>query len=217
MKNEIIAGAASGISQNLIGHPLDTLMVLKQNKVQYKKFIQLYSGLKYPLLYSMFSYSILFPLNKLIFDVVQNQYVSGSLSGFAISPIYYGFDYLKIKRQIPTEMTISMPGIYTSIIRRTIFSGLWFGNYEYFTNQMKLSPLIAGGTSGLFSWTLIYPLEVIKNRQMSQNISFIEACKQRNIKQGYLICAFRAILVNAVGFSVYDILLNEMSTFKFTK
>ena len=217
MKNEIIAGAASGISQNLIGHPLDTLMVLKQNKVQYKKFIQLYSGLKYPLLYSMFSYSILFPLNKLIFDVVQNQYVSGSLSGFAISPIYYGFDYLKIKRQIPTEMTISMPGIYTSIIRRTIFSGLWFGNYEYFTNQMKLSPLIAGGTSGLFSWTLIYPLEVIKNRQMSQNISFIEACKQRNIKQGNLICAFRAILVNAVGFSVYDILLNEMSTFKFTK
>ena len=217
MKNEIIAGAASGISQNLIGHPLDTLMVLKQNKVQYKKFIQLYSGLKYPLLYSMFSYSILFPLNKLIFNVVQNQYVSGSLSGFAISPIYYGFDYLKIKRQIPTEMTISMPGIYTSIIRRTIFSGLWFGNYEYFTNQMKLSPLIAGGTSGLFSWTLIYPLEVIKNRQMSQNISFIEACKQRNIKQGYLICAFRSIIVNAVGFSVYDILLNEMSTFKFTK
>ena len=114
-------------------------------------------------------------------------------------------------------MTISMPGIYTSIIRRTIFSGLWFGNYEYFTNQMKLSPLIAGGTSGLFSWTLIYPLEVIKNRQMSQNISFIEACKQRNIKQGYLICAFRSIIVNAVGFSVYDILLNEMSTFKFKK
>ena len=74
---------------------------------------------------------------------------------------------------------------------------------------MKLSPFIAGGSSGLFSWTLIYPLEVIKNRQMSQNISFIEAYKQGNIKQGYLICAFRAIFVNAAGFGVYDMVVNR--------
>lgn len=209
MNNEIIAGAASGVAQNLIGHPLDTLMVLKQNKVRYQGFTKLYSGFKYPLLYSISSYSILFPLNKIIYNFVQNQYISGGLSGFAISPIYYGFDYLKIKRQIPNEMTMGMPGIYASIARRSLFSGLWFGNYEYFTTQMKLSPFIAGGSSGLFSWTLIYPLEVIKNRQMSQNISFIEAYKQGNIKQGYLICAFRAIFVNAAGFGVYDLVVNR--------
>jgi len=36
MNNEIIAGAASGVAQNLIGHPFDTLMLLKQNKVKYQ-------------------------------------------------------------------------------------------------------------------------------------------------------------------------------------
>ena len=35
MNNEIIAGAASGVAQNVIGHPLDTIMVLKQNKIRY--------------------------------------------------------------------------------------------------------------------------------------------------------------------------------------
>ena len=209
MNNEIIAGAASGVAQILIGHPLDTLMVLKQNKVKYKSFAQLYAGLKYPLLYNLSSHSILFPLNKIIYNIVENQYISGGLSGFAISPIYYGFDYLKVKKQIPNEtVVVGMPGIYTSIAKKSIFSGLWLGSYHYLTIQIKLSPLIAGGSSGLFSWTLTYPLEVIKNRQMSQNISFIEAYNQGNIKQGYLICAFRAILVNAAGFGIYDMVAN---------
>lgn len=210
MDNEVIGGAASGIAQNLIGHPLDTLMVLKQNKIQYKRFTQLYSGLKYPLLYNISSHSILFPLNNIIYGVVHNQYISGMLSGLAVSPIYYGFDYLKIKKQIPNETVVSgIPGIYTSITKKSIFSGLWLGSYHYLAIQMKLSPLLAGGGSGLFSWTLTYPLEVIKNRQMTQNISFIEAYKQGNIKKGYLICAFRAIIVNAAGFGVYDMFVKR--------
>ncbi len=208
MNNEIIAGAASGVAQNLIGHPLDTLMVLKQNKVKYKGISQLYKGFKYPLLYNISSHSILFPLNKIIYGVVQNQYISGGLSGFAISPIYYGFDYLKIKKQIPNDMRIGVPGICASVTKKSIFAGLWFGSYHHLTTQSKWSPLIAGGGSGLFSWTLTYPLEVIKNRQMSQNISFLEAYRQGNIKHGYLICAFRAVLVNAAGFGVYDMVAN---------
>ena len=48
---EFIAGACNGVSQAIVGHPLDTIKVLQQNNSNWKKLkmIEFMRGVKYPL------------------------------------------------------------------------------------------------------------------------------------------------------------------------
>jgi len=68
--------------------------------------------------------------------------------------------------------------------------------------------LTSGGVAGLANWTLTYPIEVVKNRQLAQNISIRQALSQKNLLKGYPICATRATLVNAVNFWTYETVKN---------
>ncbi len=86
----------------------------------------------------------------------------------------------------------------------------YFGSYNYLRSK-EYHPLIAGGFAGLTNWTLTYPIEVVKNRQLAQNISILSAVKQGNIWKGYPICATRAFLVNAVNFWTYETVKNLLS------
>ena len=80
---------------------------------------------------------------------------------------------------------------------------VYFTSYNYAKDQ-GLNSLVAGGLAGLSNWTLTYPLEVIKNRQMVQNISIKDAIKIGNIWKGYPICATRAVIVNSINFWTYE-------------
>ena len=80
---------------------------------------------------------------------------------------------------------------------------VYFTSYNYAKDQ-GLNSLVAGGLAGLSNWTLTYPLEVIKNRQMAQNISIKDAIKIGNIWKGYPICATRAVIVNSINFWTYE-------------
>ena len=66
------------------------------------------------------------------------------------------------------------------------------------------NPLISGGIAGLCNWTATYPLDVIRNREIAQNINFREAMKMGGLWKGYSFCALRAVKVNAIGFFVYE-------------
>ena len=63
---------------------------------------------------------------------------------------------------------------------------------------------MAGACAGLINWTFTYPIDVIKNRQISQNCSIIVALKQKNLWKGYTFCAIRSIIVNAAVFTTYE-------------
>ena len=65
-------------------------------------------------------------------------------------------------------------------------------------------PLISGGMAGLMSCSFTYPLDVIRTRQITQNIFIVDALKEGNMWDGYKICAFRAILINGINFWVYE-------------
>jgi hypothetical protein len=65
--------------------------------------------------------------------------------------------------------------------------------------------MISGGIAGLANWTITYPLDVVRNRQMATQVSFYNALKMGSLWKGYAFCAIRAIKVNAVGFYVYEL------------
>ena len=80
----------------------------------------------------------------------------------------------------------------------------YFGGYFYCKHELKLSPLISGGIAGLLNWTFTYPIDVIRTRQMANNISIKKAINQGNLWKGYSACAMRAIIVNSASFYVYE-------------
>ena len=71
------------------------------------------------------------------------------------------------------------------------------------------NPLLAGGIAGLLSWTFTYPVDVVKSRiQSGKSINYHEAIRKKNLWKGYSFCAGRAIVVNSLGFYIYDLCKN---------
>ena len=198
-------GALIGASQVMIGHPIDTAKVLAQNNksVILPKVSHYYRGCLYPLMCSTTVNSIMFPTYTHINTYTHNHHVSGCLAGLAISPLLFGFDYFKIRRQnnIKNMAFQSAKGFPLLTTRECIAMGLYFGNYEIFKEYVDNG--VAGGMSGILSWSLTYPLDVIVSRQISQQVSVAEALSQGRLTAGLGYCLLRALLVNSVSFKLY--------------
>lgn len=210
--NEYQAGAISGLMQNIVGHPFDTAKVYVQNNKSFKmlKPLQYYRGFIYPTVFSIASNGIIFPINKYIYDIVNNNYISGFITGLAVTPVCYGFDLFKVKRQIPGSIPKRLYGVGSTAGRESIGFSFWLGTYFTLTDDYNYDAFISGGIAGLVAWTFSYPIDVIKNRQMARNIDFKTALKEGKLWKGYNLCAIRAVVVNSVGFKTYDYCKNEI-------
>ena len=98
---------------------------------------------------------------------------------------------------------VSTKGGYSTFARESIASSVYFGSYFTFRDY-GLHPLISGGLAGLCNWTTTYPIDVIKSRQMAENISISKAIKMGKLWRGYSVCAARAVIVNAIDFWIYE-------------
>ena len=58
--------------------------------------------------------------------------------------------------------------------REMVAMSSYFGMYNYMRDN-NYHVLLSGGMAGLANWTLTYPIEVVKNRQLAQNISIRQA------------------------------------------
>jgi len=207
--SDFIAGSLSGFSQMIIGHPFDTLKVNLQNNNINTKFSlkHYYRGVTYPLISFGFLNAIVFGVHNRTQKIFKNHIYSGMCAGFSVAPFMYIADIGKIKRQIGKQMTIKdiykTRGILSSFAREMIGFSSYFGVYHFLRDEDFNIPM-CGALSGLVNWTLSYPFDSIRSRQMAQNISAINAFKQGNLWKGYRICAIRALLVNSVGFWVYE-------------
>lgn len=217
--NGFYAGAFSGLCQVIIGHPLDTFKVRIQNK---KSLTGLglrdyYRGIGFPTASGIIVNSIVFGSYNFFKDVTNNSIISGFLSGSVISPIVYLFDIGKTKRQINEKVKVKMiftnRGYPASFSRESFAFSVYFYIYEYLKEQKKQSVMLSGALAGLANWTITYPLDVIRNRQIALNISAKDAFKMGNLFNGYVPCAARALIVNAVGFYTYEIALEQTRTF----
>lgn len=209
--NEFQAGALSGLTQNIVGHPFDTAKIYIQNNKSLKtlKPLHYYRGFIYPTVFSIVSNGMVFPINKYIYDVTNNNFSSGFITGIAIAPICYGFDLFKIKKQIPGEFSKKLYGLGSTIGRESIGFCFWLGTYFTMTDEYKYDSFLSGGIAGLLAWTFSYPIDVIKNRQMVKNIDFKTAFLEGKLWRGYGLCATRAVVVNSVGFKTYDLCKNN--------
>ena len=213
--NDIFPSIGVGINQIFFGHPLDTCLTLIQNN---KKWIGLpikdyYRGFYYPLFSSILFNCTVFPIYSATIDYTKSGIYSGFLAGMCVSPIVFLSDIGKIKKQTKQEVFlkdfIRSKGKGAVFTRETLAMSAYFGSYDYLKKH-EYHPLFSGGIAGLANWTLTYPINVVKSRQMAQNISIKQAIKIGNLWKGYPICATRAVLVNATNFYVYESLMKYL-------
>ena len=207
--SDFIAGASVGIAQVAIGHPFDTCMVLIQNGRKWRNlpFKNYYKGWKFPLVSATLFNCVVFSTYERSLKYTNNRVFSGAICGLCIAPLLYGFEIGKIRRQTNQSLKLShfknSKGFYPLLTRETLAMSTYFTTYHY-AKDYGYQPLVAGGMAGLANWGLTYPIDVIKSRQMAQNLSIKDAIKKGNFYKGFSICGTRAVLVNAVNFWTYE-------------
>jgi len=207
--SDFFAGLCVGAAEVTVGHPFDTAKVLLQNNRPWwgLSLSKYYKGWKFPLVASsMYNFTV-FPVYERTLTFTHNSFISGALAGFVVTPIIFGFEVGKIYQQTNQSLKprdfYKSKGIQMLYTREIIAMSTYFGMYNY-CRERDLHPLISGGCAGLANWTLTYPLDVIKTRQIAQQVSVKEAIIMGNLWKGYSLCAVRAVLVNAINFWVYE-------------
>ena len=211
---DLISASVVAIAETFVGHPLDTMKILAQNNLTHKKISvkNYYRGWKFPLFNSMLFNCTVFPIYERTLPYTNNHIYSGFLSGIAVTPFVFCSEVGKIMQQTNQKIYfnsfLERKGRYATLGRETLSMSCYFSIYEYANKTLGFHPLFAGALSGLFNWTLTYPFDIVKSRQIAQNISFKEAFKQGKLWKGYPICAMRAIIVNGVNFYTYHTVKN---------
>ena len=208
MDDHFLMGSIIGITQTIVGHPLDTLKIRSQNNISRHLFKNLYNGVSYPLMVSLYSNSLLFGIFDYSKKQTNNIFLSGVLSGGCMSFVVNPLEVYKIKKQ--NNINIKIPlyrGLPIMIVRESIASGVYFSTFFYL--KERHNSFISGGIAGWGSWLLTYPLDTIKTRiQSNPTIKYIEAYKTRQLWKGFTYCSYRAFLVNGISFYIYDLFTN---------
>ena len=210
---DFVAASCVGLAQIGVGHPFDTSLTLIQNKRKWwgLPIKSYYRGWKFPMTSSIVFNATVFPIVERTQQYTGSVFLSGLLAGICVAPFMYCFEYGKIRKQTQQPVTINgllnNSGRIAMLSREMVAMSSYFGMYNYMRDN-NYHVLLSGGMAGLANWTLTYPIEVVKNRQLAQNISIRQALSQRNIWKGYPICATRAVLVNAVNFWTYETVKN---------
>ena len=215
-QNEYKKGGVIGISQTMLGHPLDTLKTWKQNgskqKVTLNSFRTLYRGISYPLTISVCYNSFLFgfytKMKSLEYSSFQAGVISGGILGITLNP----FEYYKIQRQVgytgPININKSIfRGLQYTISRESLACGLYFTTYEYLNDRLGLNAFVSGGISGCTSWAFTYPIDTVKTRfQANPSYGGKYYLLQGGLFKGIGFCLMRAFLVNGVSFTLYEMM-----------
>jgi hypothetical protein len=215
---EFICGACNGISQAFVGHPLDTIKVLQQNNMNWKnlRFIELMRGVRYPLYYKIITKSLCFDLDKRI--NVKNDFVRNALVGLYLSPFTHSLDLYKIFRQNGSSVKkityydfINYRAFLCTISRDMLSYSFYIPTFMIMKKN-DFSTISSAAVSGFVNWSISYPIDVIRTRQISNNKNTLQqSINMGSLWKGYTACASRGILTTVVGFTVYE---NMIKLFK---
>lgn len=215
--NDYLYGAVSGLCQTIVGYPMDTCKVMMQNNKGFNDFHyrSVLSGMKFPLWSSMMICSVNFGSYNYMREYLKLQIpIAGAISGYIISPMVFISDFGKINYQMNRtpiwNELFKRRGFFSCSMRESIAYTVYFTTFNKMRDK-KIGPFIAGGFAGLANWTITYPIDVVKTRQIANNCSIQEAIQMGSLWRGYLPCAYRAVIVNSIGFYVYDGLKTHFS------
>jgi len=205
---DIVGGFCVGWSEVLVGYPFLTAKVLTQNGLPWwgHSLRRYYQGVRYPLVSSVGFNTVVFPLKDRLYPYTGSYALSGAIAGVVVAPQMYFIDTFTIRRQTNQGVGLKMfkgaRGFGMTMGRETVALSTYFGVYHKM--RENYGSLISGGTAGLANWTLSFPLDTLRTRQMAQRCSVSTAWKMGRIWKGFPIAATRAVVVNAVSFSVYE-------------
>ncbi len=152
---DFIAGIFAGFSQVIFGHPFDTVIILIQNKYNYRSLPlkDYYRGYRFPLVSASILNAMSFSMVARTYPLTRNYYLSGTISGICISPIVFLFDIGKIKSQTKQKFNLNTfvnnKGIYLTYLRETTAMTFYFGSYYSLKESYNFHPLLAGVLRGL--------------------------------------------------------------------
>lgn len=202
------APSASGLNQALVGHPLDTIKTLLQTNKRWAGYplTRYYRGVAYPLVVGV-------GFNATAFSIYENARrrwgsaaFAGCLSGLALVPFVTVSEGAKIARQTGLAVTpgVVVRGTPATLLRETTAMTTYFGTYAHLREERGVGPCTAGAACGLASWSVSYPFDVVRSRQVVLGVNFREAWAMGRLWRGFGACAARAVVVNATNFGVYE-------------
>jgi solute carrier family 25 carnitine/acylcarnitine transporter 20/29 len=208
-----VAGSIAGISEVLTGHPLDTVKTRIQNNKPLPSLSNLYNGCRYPLIAN----SIVISLEFGVFQSARNHgysiTTSGIFAGIATSFVMAPVDRFKIKRQmsyITNIYTNPFKGLQYVLAREVPATAIYFNSYYYYKEKTPI--MIAGGLAGMTTWSIVYPLDVIKTRMQSDLYETLnDAFIIKGIYKGIVPCLIRSVFVNSVSFYTYECIINLLN------
>lgn len=199
----------AGLIQAIVGHPIDTAKVFIQNNIKLRGLTikDYYKGFKYPLLLSLIINGTIFPSYEFLNNNINNSFITGGLVGTIVTPLVFTCETLKILKQTNKQITkqkiLSTNGLITTLSRESLAMSIYFSSYNYFKKH-DYNSFLGGSISGFSNWLVTYPIDVIKTRQIAQQISFTEAYTQGYLYKGLGITLIRAVLVNGCIFFTYE-------------
>ena len=141
-----------------------------------------YRGYRYPLISDIIYNCTAFPVYKRSQKYTHSRFFSGFLAGVCISPMVFLFDTGKILRQIRQDVSLTKilkrQGKLATLYRESLAMTFYFSTYDYLKDK-NYHPMLAGAGAGITNWTASYPIDVIRGRQIAQNISLFDAYKQK--------------------------------------
>lgn len=213
MSPEIFAGFCVGWAETLIGYPFLTAKVLIQNKRAWWRLPlkRYYKGVRYPLVSSVGFNSLVFPLKDYLHNEKKMSYTAaGCLAGIAVSPQMYFIDTFTIRAQTNQTISFNMfkgsKGFGMTMLRESVALSTYFGSYHKCRETQN--SFVSGAVAGLCNWTLSYPIDTVRSRQIAQRCSVTNALKQKRLWRGFEVAALRAMIVNACSFTVYESVLS---------
>jgi len=207
---DYIPGVCAGISQTLVGQPFDTIKTRIQNKQSWRDLgIRGYYRGSLPIFIGSTLFNgALFPTYHYVKKELQcSTWFAGGITGIVVTPFMFWFENAKILKQTQTpfirDIFFNGNGYGTTMAREISAVAIYFSTYEH-CKQQGLPIFLSGAISGVTNWLFTYPLDVIRTRQIAQNISFKQAFQQKGLYQGIGIVLLRSSLVNGVLFSTYE-------------
>ena len=140
-----ISGTIAGSVQTIIGHPLDTLKTISQNKVVIPSYSVklLYSGLLPSLIQNSFLTGSSFYVNNYFYELTQSNLISSLYTGVLGSLFICPLEQLKIKQQTHScsnqiflnSFSNYYRYLYLVILRETPAITVYFSSYRYFKDH----------------------------------------------------------------------------------
>jgi solute carrier family 25 (mitochondrial carnitine/acylcarnitine transporter), member 20/29 len=197
---DYLIGNLIGLTNIIIGYPLDTLKVnyQKNNKLP-KLNLKLYNGVRYPLYSSALLNTIVFGNYNKINNYTNNKFLGGFILGGIGSIFINPFEVKKITTQVNYNLRKLnyYSGFKYTFLRESLGYGIFFSNYDKLSKHNSV--FVAGGLSGMISWIITYPIDTIRTKKLLN-----KPIKINNLYHGISFCLIRSFILDGIAFTIFD-------------